>query len=69
MRPFRYALVDGTQKTLIIDDSEEVDKICAAIANHVGLKNHVEFGLRYLEDKSTLSLALLDRRARPRPPF
>jgi len=51
-RVFRYALVDGSQKSVLIDDSDEVDKICQTIAEHIGLKNHLEFGLRYLEDKT-----------------
>jgi len=51
-RVFRYALVDGSQKSVLIDDSDEVDKICQTIAEHIGLKNHLEFGLRYLGDKT-----------------
>ena len=47
MRPLKVKLEDGTVKTVLIDDSESVEGVVAAIGKKMNLKNYEEFTLKY----------------------
>jgi len=50
-RPLRVRLVDGTVKTVIIDDTLKVSQIRDTIGRKLGIQNAEEFGLRKMEGK------------------
>lgn len=52
-RPLRVRMMDGTQKTLMIDDSMPVSDLTAVIASHIGLSNPEEFSLKTVESADT----------------
>lgn len=51
-RVFKYSLVGGSKKAVIIDDTKPVESISDAIGQQLGLKKYDEFGLRMVGRKS-----------------
>jgi hypothetical protein len=50
-RVFKYCLVGGSKKAVIIDETKPVETISDAIGQQIGLKKFDEFGLRLVGRK------------------
>ena len=45
-RPIKIALIDGSTKTILVDDSNLVTDMIAVICSHINIPNSEEYGLR-----------------------
>ncbi|UYV64796.1 TLN1 [Cordylochernes scorpioides] len=45
MRPLRVRMLDGTVKTVLVDDSQPVANLLVVICSKIGISNHDEFSL------------------------
>eukprot|EP00179_Madagascaria_erythrocladioides_P023475 CAMPEP_0198344436 /NCGR_PEP_ID=MMETSP1450-20131203/67599_1 /TAXON_ID=753684 ORGANISM="Madagascaria erythrocladiodes, Strain CCMP3234" /NCGR_SAMPLE_ID=MMETSP1450 /ASSEMBLY_ACC=CAM_ASM_001115 /LENGTH=590 /DNA_ID=CAMNT_0044049691 /DNA_START=77 /DNA_END=1845 /DNA_ORIENTATION=+ len=54
-RPLKVLLVDGAQRTVMIDDADVVGDIVVTIGRKMGLKNPEEFSLQKLPEKAWLN--------------
>ncbi|XP_062512011.1 talin-like [Corticium candelabrum] len=64
MRPLRVKMMDGALKTVLIDDSHNVDQLVKAVCNRIGIMNDEEFSL-VVEEEETPVVAAAAKKSQP----